>query len=59
MGMQLTAADAYLFVMLTWTKATKIDISQWPVLESYAERVRARPHVAEALAAEAALRKKV
>jgi glutathione S-transferase len=50
-----TAADAYLFVVLGWTKFTGPDLARWPVLQEYVARVAARPHVQEALKAEGLL----
>ena len=47
-----TVADAYLFVVLRWTKFTGPDLARWPVLQEYVERIAARPHVQEALKAE-------
>lgn len=51
-----TVADAYLFVVLGWTKFTGPDLARWPVLQEYAARVAARPHVQEALKAEGLLK---
>ena len=50
-----TAADAYLFVVLGWTKFTGPDLARWPVLQDYVARVAARPRVQEALKAEGLL----
>jgi glutathione S-transferase len=50
LGEEFTCADAYLFVMLRW--AEKLEIGLSPVLQSYLERIGARPKVREALAAE-------
>lgn len=47
-----SVADAYAFVTLRWAKAFKIDLSPWPALEAYFQRVQARPGVQAALAAE-------
>ncbi|MGZ8273746.1 MAG: glutathione transferase GstA [Burkholderiaceae bacterium] len=47
-----TVADAYLFVVLRWTKFTGPDLARWPALQEYADRIAARPHVQEALKAE-------
>ena len=47
-----TAADAYLFTVLRWTEKVGIDLSRWPELASYMQRVAARPHVQTALKAE-------
>ena len=56
MGSTFTVADAYLFVILSWTGHVGIDLSKWPVLTAYFERVKARPAVKAALDAEAKLR---
>jgi glutathione S-transferase len=50
MGEQFTVADAYLFTVLGWGAHAGVDIG--PKLKSYVERVRARPHVIEAMTAE-------
>ena len=55
MGSTFTVADAYLFVILTWTSHVGIDLSKWPVLTAYFERIKARPAVKAALDAEAKL----
>ena len=55
-GENFTIADAYLFVILNWTKLHKVDISRWPALGEFQERVRARPAVQETLRAEGLLR---
>ena len=55
MGSTFTVADAYLFVILSWTSHVGIDLSKWPVLTAYFERVKARPAVKAALDAEAKL----
>ena len=57
MGEQFTVADAYLFVVLSWAGHVSFDLTQWPNLLAFQERVGARPHVIEALDAEG-LRKK-
>ena len=53
-GDTFTIADAYLFTVLGWGKWTGVEITQWPSLVSYVERIAARPKVIEAMAAEAA-----
>ena len=55
MGKQFTVADGYLFTVLGWAQWTGIDLSQWPALVVYYERIAARPSVSAARAAEAAL----
>lgn len=54
-GDQFTVADAYLFTVLGWTKFVGIDLSKWPALQAYVDRVGARPKVQEAIKAEKAL----
>jgi glutathione S-transferase len=51
-----TVADAYLFVVLGWTKFTGPDLARWPVLQEFVARVAARPHVQEAMKAEGLLK---
>ncbi|MDO8432795.1 MAG: glutathione transferase GstA [Candidatus Binatus sp.] len=48
-GAQFTVADAYLFVMTTWTKFVGIDLAKWPRVKAYSERIAARPKVQAAL----------
>jgi glutathione S-transferase len=52
MGQQFTPADAYLHTTLNWTKHVGIDLSKWPTLMGYVERVSARPAVQAAIKAE-------
>jgi glutathione S-transferase len=52
MGSTFTAADAYLFTVLTWSKHVGIDLARWPLLAAYSGRVGQRPAVREALRAE-------
>jgi glutathione S-transferase len=58
LGEQFTVADAYLFVVLTWSAHVSFDLTPWANLLAFQERVAARPHVIEALTAEGLLRKK-
>ena len=51
-GENFTVADAYCFTILNWSQFVEIDMSPWPVLESYIKRVKARPKVQEAMLAE-------
>lgn len=51
-GEQFTVADGYLFTVLQWTGMVGIDLSAWPELASFRERLLERPSVKEALAAE-------
>jgi len=52
-----SVADAYLFTLLNWAGFTQVDLSPYPALVKYAERIRARPKVQEALHAEGLLKK--
>jgi len=54
-GEQFTVADAYLFVVLSWTSHVGIDLGKWPALKRHNDRVAARPHVKAALKAEGLL----
>ena len=51
-GETFSVADAYLFTVLTWTGLVGVDLSPWPSLGAYQERVGARPSVQAALEAE-------
>jgi len=51
-GDKFTVADAYLFVVLRWSPRVGIDLSKWPNIIAYMDRVAARPKVQEALKAE-------
>lgn len=52
MGERFCVADAYLFVILSWTSIVGIDLEPWPELGGYVTSMRARHHVFEALKAE-------
>ena len=52
MGSQFTAADAYLFTVLGWTKYLNVSLDKWPALQAYVGRVAARPQVQAAMKAE-------
>ena len=56
-GKSFSVADAYLFVLLNWTKFQAIDLAKWPNLAAFHARVGARPKVQEALQAEGLLKK--
>jgi len=48
-----SVADAYLVTVINWTMATPpIDLSKWPNVKAYYERLRTRPSVAKAIAEE-------
>jgi glutathione S-transferase len=52
---RFSVADAYLAAVLNWAQFLKIDLSPYPHVEAYRERLRARPSVARALGEEFAL----
>jgi glutathione S-transferase len=55
-GAQFTVADGYLFTTMNWAPRVDVDLSRWPVLQAFQERVAARPAVQQALAAEGLLK---
>ena len=52
LGEHFTAPDAYLFVVLSWTRVHAIQLSRWPGLADYARRIAHRPAVQATLRAE-------
>lgn len=52
LGLRFTVADAYLFTVLRWPYAVKLDMNRFTHIADYMERMKARPAVAAALAAE-------
>jgi glutathione S-transferase len=52
MGDKFSVADAYLYTVLRWAPRVEIDMSKWPNLTAFMDRVAARPKVQEALQAE-------
>lgn len=54
---RFTVADAYLLSVLNWCEFTQVPIADWPVLLAYRTRLRQRPSVARAMAAEMPLLK--
>jgi glutathione S-transferase len=52
MGETFTAADAYLFTVTNWAHVHKIDLSPYPKLQAYLQRVAGRPAVQAALETE-------
>jgi len=51
-GDHFTIADAYLFTVMRWAPAVKVDLSRFTNLQGFLERVGARPGVRAALKAE-------
>jgi len=48
-GTDFTVADAYLFVVLNWFPRLNLDLSKWPALQAFHQRVSDRPAVDRAL----------
>lgn len=51
-GAHFTVADAYLFTVLRWARAVKLNMAELTHIDAYMARVAARPAVAAAMAAE-------
>ena len=49
LGDNFSVADAYLFVMLSWGQYVNVDISRWPALARYADKISERPAVQKAM----------
>lgn len=52
MGDEFTIADAYLFTVLNWVNAHRIDISRRPEVQKYMKRIGERESVREAMEVE-------
>lgn len=52
MGLRFSVADAYLFTVLRWAYAVQLEMSDLEGISAFMERMKARPAVAAALAAE-------
>ena len=55
-GETFTVADAYLFTVTKWADFVKLDLSAFPNLRAFQERVAARPAVQAAMRAEGSLK---
>lgn len=55
LGDAFSVADAYLFVVSTWTKPTGIGLEKWPNVSSFVARIAGREKVQEAMCAEGLL----
>lgn len=54
-GSRFSVADAYLFTVNNWSNFVKVDLSPWPLLLAYQQRIAQRPAVQAALRAEGLL----
>lgn len=52
LGDRFTAADAYLFTVTHWAGTVKLDLSPFPNVRAFQERIAARPAVQAAMKAE-------
>ncbi|MGH7108012.1 MAG: glutathione transferase GstA, partial [Acetobacteraceae bacterium] len=52
LGDSFTVADAYLFTITNWAAHVKLDLSPFPSLRAFQERIAARPAVQAAMRAE-------
>jgi glutathione S-transferase len=52
MGDTFTVADAYLFVVVNWSRAMQVDLTAFPNLQAFQQRVAHRPAVQAAMKAE-------
>ena len=52
MGNDFSVVDAYLFTVLGWGAYVNVDLSPWPGLQGYLNRVAERPAVRATLSAE-------
>jgi len=50
-----TVADAYLFTVLNWSPYAGIDLSAWPAVSTYFQRLSQRPSIARAISEESEL----
>ena len=56
-GDRFTVADAYAFTIVNWSNLLHIELSPYPNLSAFLDRVAARPAVQEALRAEGLLKR--
>jgi glutathione S-transferase len=49
LGEKFSIADAYLFVTTTWAVPVNLDLSAWPHLKAYSEKIAQRPAVIKAM----------
>lgn len=56
MGQHFTVADAYLFNILSWARLVKFDMTPWPQLAAFMDRIGTRTAVVETLKSEGLLR---
>ena len=52
LGEHFTVADAYLFTVTNWARVIKLDLSEFPALMAFQQRIAERPGVQDAMRAE-------
>lgn len=52
MGSVMSVADVYLFTVLNWAGSVQFDLTRWPSIGHFCERIFFRPAVREAMQAE-------
>ncbi|WP_242108623.1 glutathione transferase GstA [Luteimonas aquatica] len=52
LGARFSAADAYAFTVIGWSKFTRVDLAPFPRVADYLRRIAARPHVRAAMRAQ-------
>lgn len=52
LGDYFTVADAYMFTVLGWARMVNVDLTPYPLLQQYQQRVHSRPAVQRAMQAE-------
>jgi len=52
---RFTVGDAYLVTVLNWARYSGVELTEWPAVHAYYERIARRPAVAKAFAEEFAL----
>lgn len=52
---RFSVADAYLFTVLNWNIATPVDLTRYPAISAYYQRLKQRPSIAQVLAEDSAL----
>ena len=55
LGSKFSAVDAYAFTILNWHGVLQIDMTKWPVLMGYMEKMKTHPSVHQALKSEGLL----
>jgi glutathione S-transferase len=52
---RFSVADAYLYTVLNWTVPTRVELTSWPAIRDYRERLQTRPSISRAVREEYAL----